>query len=99
MAFALNLPRFFARESCGFCTPCREGLPWLVSLLEEIEAGRGEPGDLDVLARNADFIGTPGHTFCLHATGAMEPLTSGLRFFREDFEEHLATGTCRYGAP
>ena len=99
VAFALNLQRFFARESCGFCTPCREGLPWLVSLLEDIEAGRGEPGDLDVLARNADFIGTPGHTFCLHATGAMEPLTSGLRFFREDFEEHLATGVCRYGAP
>ena len=91
-----NLQHFFAQESCGFCTPCREGLPWLEALLLDIEAGRGEEGDLQVLERNAQFIGAPGNTFCLHATGAIEPLQSALKYFRDDFEEHIRTGKCRY---
>ena len=89
-----NLQHFFAQESCGFCTPCREGLPWVEELLTDIEEGRGKEGDLDLLDRNAAFIGAPGNTFCLHATGAIEPLQSALKYFREDFEEHIRLGRC-----
>ena len=91
-----NLQHFFAQESCGFCTPCREGLPWVESLLLDIEEGRGQEGDLDVLDQNAAYIGAPGNTFCLHATGAIEPLQSALKYFREDFERHIKEGRCPY---
>ena len=87
-----NLEHFFAQESCGFCTPCREGLPWVEQLLTDIEEGRGKEGDLELLERNAAFIGGPTNTFCLHAPGAIEPLSSALRYFREDFEAHLRGG-------
>ena len=93
-----NLEHFFAQESCGFCTPCREGLPWVERLLTDIEEGRGKPGDLELLDRNAQFIGGVTNTFCLHAPGAIEPLSSALKYFREDFEEHIRTGKCRYRA-
>ncbi len=93
-----NLEHFFAQESCGFCTPCREGLPWVERLLTDIEEGRGKPGDLELLDRNAQFIGGVTNTFCLHAPGAIEPLSSALKYFREDFEEHISTGKCRYRA-
>ena len=91
-----NLEHFFAQESCGFCTPCREGLPWVERLLTDIEEGRGKPGDLELLDRNAQFIGGVTNTFCLHAPGAIEPLASALKYFREDFEEHIRTGVCPY---
>ena len=91
-----NLEHFFAQESCGFCTPCREGLPWVEQLLTDIEEGRGQPGDLELLDRNAQFIGGVTNTFCLHAPGAIEPLASALKYFREDFEEHIRTGECPY---
>jgi NADH-quinone oxidoreductase subunit F len=91
-----NLQHFFAQESCGFCTPCREGLPWLELLLSDIENGHGVPADLTLLDRNAALIGEPGNTFCLHATGAIEPLMSALKYFREDFEHHIETGRCPY---
>ncbi len=96
VAMSINLQHFFAQESCGFCTPCREGLPWLEGLLRDIEEGRGEPGDMSLLDTNAAFIAAPGNTFCLHATGAMEPLVSALKYFREEFEDHLRTGACPY---
>ena len=91
-----NLEHFFAQESCGFCTPCREGLPWVEQLLTDIEEGRGQEGDLEMLERNALFIGGVTNTFCLHAPGAIEPLASALRYFREDFEEHVKAGGCPY---
>ncbi len=96
VAMAKNLQHFFAQESCGFCTPCREGLPWLEKLLEDIEMGRAQPGDLQLLETNAAFIGAPGNTFCLHATGAIEPLASALKYFRDDFEAHIEQGGCPY---
>ena len=96
VAISINLQHFFAQESCGFCTPCREGLPWLEELLQDIEDGRGKPEDMDLLDTNAAFIAAPGNTFCLHATGAMEPLVSALKYFREDFEVHIRTGHCPY---
>jgi NADH-quinone oxidoreductase subunit F len=89
-----NLQHFFAQESCGFCTPCRDGLPWLERLLADIEAGRGEEGDLEQLSQSARYIGAPGNTFCVHATGAIEPLASALKYFREDFEAHIRDRRC-----
>lgn len=93
VGMVLNLEQFFARESCGWCTPCREGLPWVVSMLEAIENGDGKPEDLDLLAEQCIRLG-PGNTFCALAPGAMEPLQSALRLFREDFERHIEEGRC-----
>ncbi len=88
-----NLEHFFARESCGWCTPCRDGLPWVERLLGAIEDGAGEPGDLDLLAMHAKLLG-PGMTFCALAPGAVEPLQSGLALFRDDFDRHIRDGRC-----
>ena len=96
VGFVANLTAFFARESCGWCTPCRDGLPWMARTLRAIEEGRGEAGDLALLEEQTKFL-APGNTFCALAPGAMEPLTSALRLFREDFERHVAEGRCRYG--
>jgi NADH-quinone oxidoreductase subunit F len=93
---SINLQHFFAQESCGFCTPCREGIPWLEQLMIEIEEGRGEPDDLALLDEHAAAISAPGNTFCLHATGAMEPLLSALQYFRAEFEAHIEQGGCPY---
>lgn len=90
-----NLEHFFAQESCGWCTPCRDGLPWVERILEDIEQGRGTWEDLDLLAMHTEFLG-PGKTFCAHAPGAMEPLQSALKYFREDFERHIREGRCPY---
>jgi NADH-quinone oxidoreductase subunit F len=84
----LNLEQFFAQESCGWCTPCRDGLPWTVLLLQDIIDGRGRPEDLDTLSRHTRMMG-PGNTFCALAPGAMEPLQSALKFFRADFERYI----------
>ncbi len=88
-----NLEHFFAQESCGWCTPCRDGLPWVEKLLDGIERGRGEPADLDLLAMHARFLG-PGLTFCALAPGAVEPLQSGLALFRDDFDRHIRDKRC-----
>ncbi len=84
----LNLEQFFAQESCGWCTPCRDGLPWTVTLLKDLIAGRGRMDDLDTLAGLTRMLG-PGNTFCALAPGAMEPLQSALKYFREDFERYI----------
>ncbi|WP_165855340.1 NADH-quinone oxidoreductase subunit NuoF [Marinobacter sp. JSM 1782161] len=81
-----NLEQFFARESCGWCTPCRDGLPWTVRLLQALERGEGERGDLEMLDKLADDLG-PGKTFCAHAPGAAMPLASALQYFRHEFEQ------------
>ncbi len=83
-----NLEEFFARESCGWCTPCRDGLPWTVKLMESIEAGEGREGDIETLQQLTRFLG-PGKTFCAHAPGAMEPLQSALKFFPEEFKKGI----------
>ena len=93
VGLVLNLMRFFARESCGWCTPCREGLPWLVATLAAIEAGEGKPEDLEILAGQCRLLG-PGRTFCALAPGAVEPLQSALKYFRADFERHIQEKKC-----
>jgi NADH-quinone oxidoreductase subunit F len=93
VGMVLSLERFFARESCGWCTPCREGLPWVVRALEAIEEGRGEPEDLEILEEHASKIAM-GRTFCALAPGAMEPLGSALKHYREDFQRHIREKAC-----
>ena len=93
VGLVLNLMRFFAQESCGWCTPCREGLPWIARILEAIEQGRGQAEDLQRLKFHTRTI-TIGHTFCALAPGAMEPLQSALKFFEEDFQRHIREKRC-----
>jgi NADH-quinone oxidoreductase subunit F len=88
-----NFERFFARESCGWCTPCREGLPWVEKILWDMENGHGRYGDIEILQEQTWLLG-PGHTFCALAPGAMEPLESALKYFREDFEQHIRERRC-----
>ena len=92
-----NLEHFFAQESCGWCTPCRDGLPWTERLLDAIERGEGQEEDLELLAMHTRFLGM-GKTFCAHAPGAMAPLETGLQYFRDDFERHLAAKRCPWKA-
>jgi NADH-quinone oxidoreductase subunit F len=93
VGMVLNFERFFARESCGWCTPCREGLPWVETILQGIEEGRGQTEDIEILEEQTRLLG-PGHTFCALAPGAMAPLGSALKYFREDFEQHIRDGRC-----
>jgi NADH-quinone oxidoreductase subunit F len=93
VAFIHNIEKFFALESCGWCTPCREGLPWVEKLLASIEEGTGKPEYIDLLHFNAKFFG-PGNTFCAHAPGAAEPLQSGLKYFHDDFLKHITDKKC-----
>jgi len=96
VAMVENMVNFFARESCGFCTPCREGLPWVEKVLHTIEMGEGVPEDMEILERQGKFIGAIGNTHCALAPGAIEPLTSALKYFREDFEQHIRDKKCSY---
>jgi NADH-quinone oxidoreductase subunit F len=88
-----NLEQFFARESCGWCTPCREGLPWVRQMLEAIESGRGRPEDIAILQEHTWLL-SMGHTFCALAPGAISPLEGALKYFRDDFEEHVRRQRC-----
>jgi len=91
-----SMQRFFARESCGWCTPCRDGLPWMAHLFGEIEAGRGRRGDLELvedLSRNII-----DNTFCLLATGAVLSIQSGMKKFRGAYEDHIRLGRCPVSA-
>jgi NADH-quinone oxidoreductase subunit F len=88
-----NLEHFFAQESCGWCTPCWSGLNWAERILRSLEEGTGQPGDLEKLGFQTK-INAPGHTFCALAPGAMEPLQSALKYFREDFEQHIREHRC-----
>ncbi|HOE65208.1 MAG TPA: NADH-quinone oxidoreductase subunit NuoF [Candidatus Hydrogenedentes bacterium] len=88
-----NLITFFAHESCGWCTPCRDGLPWIEKTLAAIERGEGIPEDMAMLDKHVPLLG-PGLTFCALAPGAMAPLGSALRYFRDDFEQHIREKRC-----
>jgi NADH-quinone oxidoreductase subunit F len=88
-----SLEQFFARESCGYCTPCREGLPWVANILRAMEEGSGRPGDVQVLEDHVRMI-RPHYTFCELAPGAMEPLKGALKYFREDLERHVRERRC-----
>ena len=93
VGMVLHVQKFFARESCGWCSPCREGLPWVVRLLSALERGEGTSEDLEVLESQGEQI-KAGVTFCELAPGAMESLRTAIAMYREDFERHVSEHRC-----
>jgi len=91
VAATLNLVRFYARESCGWCTPCREGLPYVVHLLELIESGQGSEEHIAILQEHVRLL---NYAFCALAPGAMGPVDGLLRHFEDELREHIVTGKC-----
>lgn len=91
---ALVTTEFFAHESCGKCTPCREGTWWGVKVLERIEHGEGRSEDLDLLVDIAD--GIDGRSFCPLGDAAAWALRSNVKLFRDEFERHVAEHRCPY---
>ena len=98
VAAALSIVRFFAHESCGQCTPCREGTTWLQRILERVLAGRGRPSDLDLLLDVCDNI-SPGlrwppvmTTICPLGPSAVSPITSIMQHFRDEVAAMIPGG-------
>jgi NADH-quinone oxidoreductase subunit F len=90
--YLYNTCRFFAHESCGQCTPCREGTTWFYKTMKRIKAGGGRPQDLEVMGWLADRMGlTPGTTICGLADGAAWPVKNVMAKFRGEFEEYIRT--------
>jgi NADH-quinone oxidoreductase subunit F len=88
--FLHNSCRFFAHESCGQCTPCREGTQWSLDIMDRIKRGRGRLKDLDLLLEIGDSIGIiPGTTICGLADGAAWPIKTAIRKFRGEFEDYV----------
>ena len=80
---------FYQHESCGKCTPCREGTWWLVKIMKRIEAGQGNEGDIELLLDLCDNIF--GRSFCALGDGATSPVVSAIQYFREEFEAGMHT--------
>ncbi|MBW9209392.1 NADH-quinone oxidoreductase subunit NuoF [Mumia sp. zg.B53] len=85
----LRWTEFYKHESCGKCTPCREGTWWLVQTLERLEAGKGQDGDIELLLDQCDNI--LGRAFCALGDGATSPITSAIEHFRDEFEAGMHT--------
>ena len=90
-AFA-KLADFYAHESCGQCTPCREGTPWMASILKNIEAGQGKEGDIELLYDICEKI--MGRTICPLGDAAVLCVKGALDRFRDEFDYHIANGRC-----
>jgi NADH-quinone oxidoreductase subunit F len=90
----LRWTEFYKHESCGKCTPCREGTWWLVQILHRLEEGQGDEADLEKLLDLCDNI--LGRSFCALADGAVSPITSSLQYFRDEYVEHFTTGGCPF---
>jgi NADH-quinone oxidoreductase subunit F len=90
----LRWTEFYKHESCGKCTPCREGTWWLVQVLKDLEAGRGTEADVDKLLDLCDNI--MGRSFCALADGAASPIISSLKYFRQEYLDHLSAGACPF---
>jgi NADH-quinone oxidoreductase subunit F len=86
----LRWTEFYAHESCGKCTPCREGTFWLRQILQRLEAGHATEVELDQLLDLCDNI--LGRSFCALGDGATSPITSSLQYFRDEYVQHLGTG-------
>jgi NADH-quinone oxidoreductase subunit F len=88
-----NCCRFMSHESCGQCTPCRDGTGWMTKILERIRAGRGKLEDLDLLLEVANSMGIiPGTTICGLADGAAWPVKNAIMKFRPEFEHYIRSG-------
>jgi NADH-quinone oxidoreductase subunit F len=94
---AENLLHFYKHESCGKCTPCREGGDWLHRILGKIERGDGEMKDLDLLLSVANNI--LGKTLCAFGDAAATPVLSTVKTFRAEYEAHIREGRCTVAAP
>jgi NADH-quinone oxidoreductase subunit F len=90
----LRWTEFYKHESCGKCTPCREGTWWLVQSLERLENGEGSEADLDMLVDLCDNI--LGRSFCALGDGATSPITSSIQYFRDEYIAHLTLGRCPF---
>lgn len=88
----VNISQFYHHESCGQCTPCREGCGWLQKILTRIEAGEGQASDLALL--EDIFINIRGRTICAFGDAAVMPIASALEKFRSEFEAHIEQGSC-----
>jgi NADH-quinone oxidoreductase subunit F len=89
---AENLLHFYRHESCGKCTPCREGTDWLYKILHRIERGEGQMRDLDLLTSISDNIA--GKTLCAFGDAAVTPVLTTLKYFRHEYESHIKEGRC-----
>jgi len=88
----LRFTQFYAHESCGKCTPCREGTWWMTRVLRRVEQGRGRMEDIDLMqtvGQNMLF-----KSFCALADGAVSPIDSSIKYFRDEYEEHVRLGRC-----
>jgi NADH-quinone oxidoreductase subunit F len=91
-----NVCRFFAHESCGQCTPCREGTGWMFKIIDRLRRGQGRLEDLKILEEVGDKIGImPGTTICGLADGAGWPVKNAIRKFRPEFESYIRSGEKR----
>src|SRR6266480_315373 len=90
-----RLSKFFAHESCGQCTPCREGTNWLESVLDRIERGEGRQSDADLLLSMSDNIG--GKSLCALGDAAIGPVISSVRKFRDEYLHHVEQRSCLPG--
>ncbi len=89
----VNLMEFFARESCGWCTPCREGLPYILELLRRIESGEGETAFIPMLKRMCDYL---KYAYCAFAPGAAAPLEGLLTYFEDEINAHIEQKKCPF---
>ena len=89
---AMNLLHFYRHESCGKCTPCREGGDWLYKLLIRLERGEGRMKDIDLLFSVSNNI--VGKTLCAFGDAAATPVLTTLNHFRHEFEAHVREGRC-----
>jgi NADH-quinone oxidoreductase subunit F len=90
----LRWTEFYKHESCGKCTPCREGTWWLVQTLANLERGIGSEADLDLLLDQCDNI--LGRSFCALGDGATSPISSSIQYFRDEYLAHLTEGGCPF---
>jgi NADH-quinone oxidoreductase subunit F len=90
--YLYNTARFFAHESCGQCTPCREGCAWIYKTLKRIKGGGGRIVDLDIMLQIANNMGImPGTTICGLADGAAWPIKNAMAKFRGELEDYIKT--------
>jgi NADH-quinone oxidoreductase subunit F len=91
----LRVAQFYMHESCGKCTPCREGTRWMVQILRKIEDGEASQGELDLLLDVCDRI--LGHCLCPLGDAAAMPVASYVNRFREEFQQHIDEAGCPFG--
>jgi NADH-quinone oxidoreductase subunit F len=90
----LRWTEFYEHESCGKCTPCREGTYWTVQVLDSLQNGHGSEADLEKLLDICDNI--LGRSFCAFGDGAISPIVSSIKYFRDEYVEHVTAGSCPF---